>query len=190
MRGLQPEDFEIREDRRKRPVLNLHTALDVPLVLGLAIDLSDSMVPIWHQVREVSARFVDAALSPGDRAFVVGFSGEVRLTQPLTGDKRRLASQVRLLVPRIGTALNDGILFSLLQYGREPGRRALVVITDGVDRRSRSTPKQSADFAGRCSRTRSPRHQARPRVAQRGTPRGDRVAPAGIRRAGVRPRLY
>ncbi|MDE2690104.1 MAG: VWA domain-containing protein [Acidobacteriota bacterium] len=149
VRGLRPEDFEIREDRRKRPVHDLHTALDVPLVLGLAIDLSDSMVPIWHQVREVSARFVNAALSPGDRAFVVGFSGEVRLTQPLTGDKRRLASQVRLLVPRIGTALNDGILFSLLQYGREPGRRALVVITDGVDRHSRSTPKQSADFAER-----------------------------------------
>ena len=147
--GLKAEDFEIRENGRKRPVENLHTAQDVALVLGLAIDMSDSMVPIWHQVREVSASFVDTTLSPRDRAFVVDFSGEVRLSQPLTGNKRLLASRVRLLVPRIGTALNDGILFSLLQYGREPGRRALVVITDGVDQHSRSTPEQATDFAER-----------------------------------------
>ncbi len=56
---------------------------------------------------------------------------------------------MRSLVPRIGTALNDGILFSLLQFGREPGRRALVVMTDGIDLHSRSTPEQSADFAER-----------------------------------------
>ena len=149
VRGLKPEDLEIRENGRKRPVQNLHTAHDVPLVLGLAIDMSDSMWPIWHQVKEVSASFVDAALAPGDRAFVVDFSGEVRLTQTLTGNKPLLGTRVRSLMPRLGTALNDGILFSLLQYGSEPGRRALVVVTDGVDQHSRTTPTQSADFAER-----------------------------------------
>ena len=49
----------------------------------------------------------------------------------------------------MGTALNDALLFSLLQYGREPGRRALVVVTDGVDQHSRSKPKQSSAFAER-----------------------------------------
>ena len=147
--GLKPEHFEIREDGRKRLVENLHTAHDVPLVLGLAIDTSDSIAPVWRQVRDVSVGFVDAALSPGDRAFVVDFAGTVRLAQRLTASRRLLASQVKSLVPRIGTALNDGILFSLLQYGSEPGRRALVVVTDGVDQHSRSTPRQSADFAER-----------------------------------------
>ena len=45
--------------------------------------------------------------------------------------------------------MNDGLLFSLLQYGHEPGRRALVVVTDGIDTRSRTRPGQSADFAER-----------------------------------------
>lgn len=147
--GLKPEDFEIHENGTKRSVENLHTAQDVPLVLGLAIDTSDSMMPIWRQVQDVSASFLMAALSPDDRAFLVEFAGTVYLTQPLTADKRHLVSQVKLLLPGLGTALDDGILFSLLQYRNEPGRRALVVVTDGVDLHSRSTPKQSGDFAER-----------------------------------------
>ncbi len=146
---LKPADFEIRDGGIKRPAENLHTARDVPLVLGLAIDTSDSVVPIWQQVSDLSAGFLEAALSPGDRAFVVDFAGTVRLASELTGYKVLLQSRVRSLAPRRGTALNDAILFSLLQYGREPGRRALVVVTDGVDQHSRSKPKQSADFAER-----------------------------------------
>ena len=46
--GLKPQHFEIREDGRKRLVENLHTAHDVPLVLGLAIDTSDSIAPVWR----------------------------------------------------------------------------------------------------------------------------------------------
>lgn len=149
VRDLEPADFEIREGGVKRPVENLHTARDVPLVLGLAIDTSDSIVPIWQRVRDVSAGFLEAALSSGDRGFVVDFAGTVRLACELTGYKRLLESRVRSLVPRVGTALNDAILFSLLQYGREPGRRALVVVTDGIDQQSRSRPKQSSGFAAR-----------------------------------------
>ncbi len=149
VRDLEPADFEIREGGIKRPVQNLHTAQDVPVVLGLAIDTSDSIVPIWQRVRDVSAGFLEEALSPGDRAFVVDFAGTVRLASGLTGYKSLLESRVRSLAPRVGTALNDALLFSLLQYGREPGRRALVVVTDGIDQQSRSRPKQSSGFAAR-----------------------------------------
>ena len=147
--GLSPEDFEIRENGRRRPAVALHTAYDVPLVLGLAIDTSNSVRPIWHQLREVSSGFLESALSTGDRAFVVDFAGTVRLACELTEYKRLLLSRVRSLVPRLGTALNDGILFSLLQYRSEPGRRALVVVTDGVDEHSRSERNQSAALAER-----------------------------------------
>ncbi len=149
VRDLEPADFEIREGDIRRPVENLHTARDVPLVLGLATDTSDSIAPIWRQVNDVSVGFLNAALSPGDRAFVVDFAGTVRLASALTGNKRLLAGRLGVLAPKVGTALNDALLFSLLQYGREPGRRALVVVTDGVDQHSRSKPKQSSDFAER-----------------------------------------
>lgn len=147
--GLAPEEFEIRENGRRRPAVALHSAHDVPLVLGLAIDTSNSVTPIWQQVRDVSSGFLESALSRGDRAFVVDFAGTVRLACELTEHKRLLLSRVRSLVPRLGTALNDGILFSLLQYRSEPGRRALVVVTDGVNEHSRSERNQSAALAER-----------------------------------------
>ncbi|MXW00716.1 MAG: VWA domain-containing protein [Holophagales bacterium] len=147
--GLSPGDFEVRENGQPRPVEGLHTAHDVPLVLGLAVDSSDSVLPIWRELHSIAASFLETALTPGDRAFIVDFDDAVRLLQPLTEDRGLLSRALGRLTPWGGTAVNDGLLFSLLQYGHEPGRRALVVITDGVDTRSRTRPGQSADFAER-----------------------------------------
>ena len=147
--GLSPEDFEIRESGRNRAAVALHTAYDVPLVLGLAIDSSDSMLPAWSRLKYIARSFLATALTPGDRAFLVDFDDTVRLVQPLTGDRPLLSERLDRLVPMGGTALNDGLLFSLLQYGGEPGRRALVVVTDGADQHSRSRPEQSSEFAER-----------------------------------------
>lgn len=168
--NLRPEDFEVRENGARRPVEGLDRAGDessavstspngkervqhdrrqVPLVLGLAIDSSGSVLPIRDSLIEVSAGFLESALAVGDRAFLVHFNDTVRVLQPLSGNKGLLASRLNYLDPKGGTALNDATLFSLLQYRNEPGRRALVVVTDGLDEHSRSEPKQAADFAGR-----------------------------------------
>ncbi len=147
--GLSPGDFEVRENGQPRPVEGLHTAHDVPLVLGLAVDSSDSVLPIWRELHSIAASFLETALAPGDRTFIVDFDDAVRLLQPLTEDRDLLSRALGRLTPWGGTAVNDGLLFSLLQYGHEPGRRALVVVTDGIDTRSRTRPGQSADFAER-----------------------------------------
>ena len=112
--NLRPEDFEVRENGARRPVEGLHRAGDelnavdtspnrkeriqhdrrqVPLVLGLAIDSSGSVLPIRDRLIEVSAGFLEAALAPGDRAFLVHFNDTVRVLQPLSGSKALLASQ-------------------------------------------------------------------------------------------------
>jgi len=147
--GLSPEDFEIREHGRRRPAIALHTAYDVPLVLGLAVDSSDSMLPTWSRLKYIARSFLATAVTPDDRAFLVDFDDTVRLVQPLTRDRPLLSERLDRMIPMGGTALNDGLLFSLLQYGSEPGRRALVVITDGADQHSRSNPEQSSEFAER-----------------------------------------
>ena len=147
--GLSPGDFEISENGRGRPAVDLHTAYDVPLVLGLAVDSSDSMLPTWTRLKFIARSFLETAVTPGDRAFLVDFDHTVRLVQPLTEDEPLLSDRLDHLIPMGGTALNDGLLFSLLQYRSEPGRRALVVITDGADQHSRSRPEQSSEFAER-----------------------------------------
>lgn len=147
--GLSPGDFEIREDGRKLPVVALHTSHDVPLVLGLAIDSSDSMLPAWSRLKYIARTFLETALAADDRAFLVDFDDTVRLIQPLTEDGSLLSERLDNLIPMGGTALNDGLLFSLLQYRSEAGRRALIVVTDGADENSRSRPEQSSEFAER-----------------------------------------
>lgn len=147
--GLRPEDFEVREDGERRQVENLYVSNDVPLSLGLAIDSSGSMEPIWQQTNSIAAAFFDGALTWRDQAFLVDFDSTLRLVQPLTGSKPLLARGLERLFPQGNTALYDAILFSLLQYGDAPGRRALVVVTDGYDSNSRSDPTRAIDFGKR-----------------------------------------
>ena len=146
---LEPDDFEVREGGVELPVEALFTATDVPLVLGFAIDSSESMLPIWRQLKHVASAFLEQTLTQKDKAFLVDFDRAVRLLQPLTGNKALLGGWLDRVTPWGGTALSDGILFSLLQYGDEPGRRALVMVTDGADLHSRQRPEDPADLARR-----------------------------------------
>ncbi|MDE2976875.1 MAG: VWA domain-containing protein [Acidobacteriota bacterium] len=147
--GLTSADFRIVEDGEWKTVENVRQAGEVPLLLGMAIDSSASMRPIWGQLRSVAGTFLETSLGTDDRAFLVDFDESVRLLQRPTGSPRALRTGMDRLIPNGGTALNDGILFSLILYGDEPGRRALVVVTDGVDIDSRSAPEQAAIFAER-----------------------------------------
>lgn len=146
---LKPEDFEVRENGEQRQVENLHVSNDIPLSLGLAIDSSGSMEPIWRQTNAIAEAFLNGALTWRDQAFLVDFDSTLRLVQPLTGSKPLLARGLGRLFPQGNTALYDAILFSLLQYGEAPGRRALVVVTDGFDSNSRSDPTRAIDFGKR-----------------------------------------
>ncbi len=107
------------------------------------------MLPAWGRLKYIARTFLETAVAADDRAFLVDFDHTVRLIQPLTGDGPLLSERLDNLIPMGGTALNDGLLFSLLQYRSEPGRRALIVITDGADENSRSRPEQSSEFAER-----------------------------------------
>ncbi|MXX63163.1 MAG: VWA domain-containing protein [Holophagales bacterium] len=146
---LTPEDFEVRENGQRRQVENLYVSNDIPLSLGLAIDSSGSMEPIWRRTNAIAEAFLNGALTWRDQAFLVDFDSTLRLVQPLTGSKPLLARGLERLFPQGQTALYDAILFSLLQYGETPGRRALVVVTDGFDSNSRSDPTRAIDFGKR-----------------------------------------
>lgn len=147
--GLTAADFRIVEDGEQKAVEEVQQAGEVPLLLGMAIDSSASMKPVWNQLRSVAGAFLETSLAAEDRAFLVDFDESIRLLQPLSGTAPTLRTRLERLIPNGGTALNDGILFSLVQYGNEPGRRALIVVTDGMDIDSRSEPEQAAAFAER-----------------------------------------
>ena len=146
---LKPGDFEIRENGAWRPAEDLHVSDDVPLILGIAIDSSESMYLVWRQLHDVVRVFFEGALAVDDRAFLVDFDDTVRPLQPLTASRPLLKARLHRLLAQGGAALNDGILFSLLQFRNEPGRRALIVVTDGDDLHSRSKRAQVTEYAER-----------------------------------------
>lgn len=150
IRGLRRRHFQIREaGARLRDVADLFVADEVPLLLGLSIDTSGSMRPIWLETQEAASLFLETTLTESDQGFLVAFDTQVRLVEPRTPDIGQLRRGFEKLTPDGGTALYDSIVFSLLQFDRLQGRRGLVVLTDGVDAASTVDRKQTIELGRR-----------------------------------------
>ncbi len=146
VRDLEREDFEIVQDGEVKKAERLFRAEDVALVLGLVLDSSGSMAPIWEPTLAAASQFLEDTMNRRDRAFLVEFDEHLRLVRPLTGDQASLQDGLHDLTPEGGTALYDSVLYSLLQFRDEPGRRALVVLTDGFDINSTADPRRAVEY--------------------------------------------
>jgi len=144
---LGRDDFEILQGREPQEVASFRLAGDVPLVLGLVVDSSGSMGPLWRQTLTTAKSFLHATLGPRDRAFLVDFDVRLRLLRPLTDELGELVAALDAIRPEGGTALYDSMAFSLLQFDAQPGRRALVVLTDGFDTGSTTNDRTIVEFA-------------------------------------------
>lgn len=144
--GLTADDFEIEQGGQTQKIERLFVAEDVALVMGLVLDSSGSMDNLWDATRYAAQQFLTETLGRRDRAFVVNFAEQIRLIAPLTNDVAALGESLTGIKPFGGTALYDSVLFSLLQFRDEPGRRALVVLTDGFDVLSSANPKRAVEF--------------------------------------------
>ncbi len=144
---LGRDDFEILQGREPQEVASFRAAGDVPLVLGLVVDSSGSMDPVWKATLATAKNFLRATLGERDRAFLVDFDVQLRLLRPLTHQLGELTEALDAIRPEGGTALYDSIAFSLLQFDAQPGRRALVVLTDGIDTGSTTSDRTIVEFA-------------------------------------------
>jgi len=140
VQGLTRDQFRVREDG----VLQKLTAFageNIPLEVVVAVDVSESMKDAMPTLKAAVRGFL-GALRPADQVSLLAFNDNI-----FTLARRSIDAQVRLkavdrLSPWGGTALYDAILTALGIVGKQPGRRALVVFTDGEDRNSVSTIKR------------------------------------------------
>ena len=146
MRGFHREHFRILENGREREPAGLFVADDVALLLGLALDSSGSMNPIWPQMQHAATTFLTETMGERDEGFLVDFDTRLRLVQERTADRQAMKAALESLEPEGGTALYDSILYSLLQFDRQQGRRGLVVMTDGFDVDSQADPERAIEF--------------------------------------------
>ena len=147
--GLQQEDFTVREDGAVQKIETFQDAGDLPLTVGLAIDSSASMFVKLPAVQQAAEDFVRSLESGRDRAFLVDFDTDPRLTRELTGDLRRVISGIETLQADGDTDLWESIVFSLLELSSLNGKKALVLFSDGAQEEE-ETPYQTAyDLARR-----------------------------------------
>lgn len=141
--NLRREDFRIYEDGVEQEVAHFE-AVDSPFTVALLLDVSDSAEGELEEIQDAAAAFL-GQLQPHDRALVFSFDRQVvRLAGP-TGDRATLAAAVRRVRTGGGTALYDALEGALRQHLKAvPGRKAVVLLTDGIDTSSARATYASA----------------------------------------------
>jgi Ca-activated chloride channel family protein len=136
--GLEKQDFQIFENNGQQQIGSF-ACEDAPISIGIIFDLSGSMSSKLVRARESILEFIKTA-NPQDEFFVIGFNDRPELIEDFTGSVEDI--QARLATVRSGhrTALLDAIYYGLMKMkGARHDRKALLVVSDGGDNRSRYT---------------------------------------------------
>jgi Ca-activated chloride channel family protein len=156
VRNLNQADFSIFDDHKPvESILNFRRETDLPIEMGLLVDVSGSVQGRFAFEKEAATGFMQHVIRPGyDRAFVVGFNKDSRLTQDFTDQVPLLAAGVQRLSNGGGTAIYDAIYKAckdklLREDSEHPIRRALVILSDGEDNQSEHTRVQAIEMAQR-----------------------------------------
>jgi VWFA-related protein len=173
VRNLTKDDFLLAEDGRPQTIRYFAQESNLSLTLGLLVDTSMSQRRVLDQERSASSTFLDQVLRVNrDVAFVIHFDREVELLQDITSSRQKLQSALALLetprpdqearanspgsrpaAPRRGgrgTLLYDAVyLASNEVMMKQVGRKALIVLSDGVDRGSKETLASAIEAAQR-----------------------------------------
>ena len=126
--------FRVFEDGKPQAV-TYFASENVPLELIVAVDVSGSMTTTMTKVKQSVKEFL-AAVPPSDAVTLLGFNDTVFALARKQTDPAERVRAVDRLAPWGATALYDVILRGIDMLGRQTGRKALVVFTDGEDQGS------------------------------------------------------
>jgi VWFA-related protein len=150
--GLKSSDFIVFEDKKPQQIETFsdESGAGEPLYVGVLLDTSPSAVAKITFEQEAAMNFLHAVLRPRkDRAAIISFDDEVTLRQDFT-DKIDLLDRAVASLNKPGkqTALYDAVWqFCNDKLRNAPGRRAVVVITDGDDTYSRARLRDVIEIA-------------------------------------------
>lgn len=169
--NLTKDDFILEEDGRPQSIRYFTRETDLPLTLGLLVDTSLSQRRVLDQERSASYSFLDQMLRENkDMAFVIHFDFEVELLEDLTSSRQKLEAALGLLQPPEftrtsggggpgghrrgggggGTLLYDAVyLASNELMKKQQGRKALIILSDGVDTGSKESLEAGIESAQR-----------------------------------------
>jgi VWFA-related protein len=179
VRNLTKDDFSLDQDAKPQSITYFAKESDLPLTLGLLVDTSLSQRRVLDQERAASRSFLDRVLREDkDKAYLIHFDHEVELLQDLTSSREKLLAAIdQIHTPQFsqsssgggssggnggdgrgshghghggGTLLYDSIYLAADELmKKQHGRKALVILTDGVDRGSKESLAEAIEAAQR-----------------------------------------
>ena len=156
VRNLTQNDFNFLDDHKPvQSIVNFRRETDLPLKLGLIIDVSGSVRTRFDFEQDAANSFLQHVIRAGfDKAFVMGFNAKQEIRQEFTDNLQLLSAGIHSLHNGGGTALYDAIYHACQdKLAREqsdrPQRRALIVLSDGDDNQSEYTLGQAVEMAQR-----------------------------------------
>jgi VWFA-related protein len=153
IRNLTKDDFSLTEDNRLQSIRYFSQETDLPLTLGVLVDTSKSQSGVLEEERTASYAFLQEMLRPDkDLAFVVSFDVRVKmLAKPTSSVQALRAAFDALKIPIFGSTL----LYTAVKRAsedtmrKEKGRKAFIILSDGVDVHSMTSLGTAIEYAQR-----------------------------------------
>jgi VWFA-related protein len=181
VQNLTKDSFNLMVDNHPETIRYFDKDKDLPLTVGLLVDVSQSVRNSLEEERTASSKFLDQMLTapegrPPDRAFIIQFAHETELLQDLTSSRPKLQAAIKELgstnpnAPRDqdndpdngggrpgggrrgqrGTTLYDAVFLSADEImSKQKERKAVILLTDGVDSGSKESLNRCIEAAQR-----------------------------------------
>ena len=150
--GLAKEDFRVFEDGVPQEIAAF-AAVEDPISVALVIDTSGSTESQLSRIQAEAMRFV-RLLREDDAAAVVSFADEVTLVEPFSITHRKNPEAIRKIRPGGLSAVYEAVWLTMEQVLKlEYGRKAMVILSDGIDNRSESVSREETLALARATDT-------------------------------------
>jgi Ca-activated chloride channel family protein len=134
--------FEAPEDAKDEPKNARAESAEKPLTVALLLDVSDSTEFKLKQIQDAAIAFVDL-LRTGDGMLVMSFDKNVNVLTGVTNDRNALRNAISRVRTGGGTSLYDAIDSVITWMNHVSGRKAILLLTDGVDTASKKATYES-----------------------------------------------
>ncbi|MDX2043621.1 MAG: VWA domain-containing protein [Acidobacteriota bacterium] len=131
--NLTAADFEILEDGVPQEIANFARDSEQPLNLVMLFDSSLSVTQKINFEKRAAAKFFERVIRPQDRAALFAVSTDVEIIQDFTNKPAVLVNATKQLKPKGATSLYDAIYLAANYLNAAPGRRVIVIVSDGGD---------------------------------------------------------
>lgn len=144
--NLSRNDFVVYENDVRQDIQSFEPTT-TPFSLVLMLDMSGSTLGFRQPLKASALRFIDA-LAPEDRVAIVTFNDKVEMLQKFTSDRRKIAGAIDLAQGKGQTNFYNALRFSMRQLAGEGKRRkAIIVLTDGLDTEMRRADREASASA-------------------------------------------